>query len=217
MRPIYSQRLFLGAFFDQLERWAYTTLLVSPQVRSTPLATAYELSRRFPDRLRLFKWTWTKARRRVLRIGAGEGEWATGGRHLHIRHRGGELLPAVLGGRSSRAAHHADGRPSSATARLGRAANVPDQLNAYGSHVRAFRNMPEPAADAAAIAFARQAAREARIAAGGEAAGRATDGEGAPRIAGASASGPCTSTSRSTNRSSPTCGSKGCSKPAEAR
>ncbi|MFQ9676891.1 MAG: hypothetical protein ACLRZO_08335 [Eggerthella lenta] len=48
-----------------------------------------------------------------------------------------------------------------------------DQLNAYGSHVRAFRNMPEPAADAAAIAFARQAAREARIAAGGEAAGRA--------------------------------------------
>ncbi len=92
-----------------------------------------------------------------------------------------------------------------------------DQLNAYGSHVRAFRNMPEPAADAAAIAFARQAAREARIAAGGEAAGRATDGEGAPRIAGACLGGPCTSTSRSTNRSSPTCGSKGCSKPAEAR
>ncbi|MFR3092351.1 MAG: thiamine pyrophosphate-binding protein, partial [Eggerthella lenta] len=40
-----------------------------------------------------------------------------------------------------------------------------DQLNAYGSHVRAFRNMPEPAADAAAIALARQAAREACIAA----------------------------------------------------
>lgn len=41
-----------------------------------------------------------------------------------------------------------------------------------------------------AIAFARQAAREARIAAGGEAAGRATDGEGAPRIAGACLGGP---------------------------
>ena len=42
-------------------------------------------------------------------------------------------------------------------------------MTASGSHVRAFRNMPGPAADAAAIAFARQAAREACIAAGGEA------------------------------------------------
>ncbi|CAK7058811.1 MAG: hypothetical protein MEEGG_02788 [Eggerthella lenta] len=66
-----------------------------------------------------------RARRRVLRIGAGEGEWATGGRHLHIRHRGGELLPGRVGGRVvTRAAHRADGRPSGATARLGRAANV---------------------------------------------------------------------------------------------
>ena len=43
-----------------------------------------------------------------------------------------------------------------------------DQLNAYGNHVRAFRQMPLPSADGAALAFARQAAREAVIAAGEE-------------------------------------------------
>ena len=41
-----------------------------------------------------------------------------------------------------------------------------DQLNAYGNHVRAFRQMPLPSGDDAALAFARQAAREAVIAAG---------------------------------------------------
>ncbi|MFR1641123.1 MAG: thiamine pyrophosphate-dependent enzyme, partial [Eggerthellaceae bacterium] len=40
-----------------------------------------------------------------------------------------------------------------------------DQLKAYGDHVRAFRQMPLPAADDAALALARQAAREACIAA----------------------------------------------------
>src|SRR5699024_5804963 len=46
-----------------------------------------------------------------------------------------------------------------------------DQLNAYGSHVRAFRQMPLPSADAPTLALARQAAREAAIAAGAGCAG----------------------------------------------
>ena len=50
-----ASALFLGAFFDELERWGVHDVVVSPGSRSTPLAmTAYELSRRFPDRLRLF-------------------------------------------------------------------------------------------------------------------------------------------------------------------
>ena len=47
--------LFLGAFFDELARWGVHDVVVSPGSRSTPLAMcAYELSRRHPERLRLF-------------------------------------------------------------------------------------------------------------------------------------------------------------------
>ena len=50
-----ASALFLGAFSDELERGGVHDVVVSPGSRSTPLAmTAYELSRRFPDRLRLF-------------------------------------------------------------------------------------------------------------------------------------------------------------------
>ena len=47
--------LFLGAFFDELARWGVRDVVVSPGSRSTPLSmTAFELSRRAPERMRLF-------------------------------------------------------------------------------------------------------------------------------------------------------------------
>ena len=47
--------LFLGAFFDELARWDVRDVVVSPGSRSTPLSmTAFELSRRAPERMRLF-------------------------------------------------------------------------------------------------------------------------------------------------------------------
>ena len=185
-----ASALFLGAFFDELERWGVHDVVVSPGSRSTPLAmTAYELSRRFPDRLRLFVDVDERgAAFFALGLAKASGQPAavicTSGTAV------ANYYPAVLEAESSRVPLIVltGDRPARLQG-LG-APQTCDQLNAYGSHVRAFRNMPEPAADAAAIAFARQAAREARIAAGGEAAGRATDGEGAPRIAGACLGGP---------------------------
>lgn len=185
-----ASALFLGAFFDELERWGVHDVVVSPGSRSTPLAmTAYELSRRFPDRLRLFVDVDERgAAFFALGLAKASGQPAavicTSGTAV------ANYYPAVLEAESSRVplVVLTGDRPARLQG-LG-APQTCDQLNAYGSHVRAFRNMPEPAADAAAIAFARQAAREACIAAGGEAAGRATDGEGAPRIAGACLGGP---------------------------
>lgn len=56
-----ASALFLGAFFDELERWGVHDVVVSPGSRSTPLAmTAYELSRRFPIVFGC-SWTWTSA------------------------------------------------------------------------------------------------------------------------------------------------------------
>ena len=208
-----ASALFLGAFFDELERWGVHDVVVSPGSRSTPLAmTAYELSRRFPDRLRLFVDVDERgAAYLALGLAKASGQPAavicTSGTAV------ANYYPAVLEAESSRVPLIVltGDRPARLQG-LG-APQTCDQLNAYGSHVRAFRNMPEPAADAAAIALARQAAREACIAAGG-----ARRTARARRASQARAwAGPCTSTSRSTNRSSPTCGSKGCSKPAEAR
>ncbi|MFQ7970562.1 MAG: thiamine pyrophosphate-binding protein, partial [Eggerthella lenta] len=159
-----ASALFLGAFFDELERWGVHDVVVSPGSRSTPLAmTAYELSRRFPDRLRLFVDVDERgAAFFALGLAKASGQPAavicTSGTAV------ANYYPAVLEAESSRVPLIVltGDRPARLQG-LG-APQTCDQLNAYGSHVRAFRNMPEPAADAAAIAFARQAAREARIA-----------------------------------------------------
>ena len=46
---------FLAAFFDELSCWGVRDVVVSPGSRSTPLSmTAYELSRRAPERMRVF-------------------------------------------------------------------------------------------------------------------------------------------------------------------
>ena len=160
--------LFLGAFFDELARWGVHDMVVSPGSRSTPLTmTAFELSRREPGRLRVFVDVDERgAAFFALGLAKASGHPAavvcTSGTVV------ANYYPAVMEAESSRVplVVLTGDRPPRLQG-LG-APQTCDQLNAYGNHVRAFRQMPLPSADGAALAFARQAAREAVIAAGEE-------------------------------------------------
>lgn len=184
---------FLGAFFDELTRWGVRDIVVSPGSRSTPLScTAYELSRRSPNQLRVFVDVDERgAAFFALGIAKASGRPAalicTSGTAV------ANYFPAVLEAESSRVPLIVltGDRPPRLQG-LG-APQTCDQLKVYGDHVRAFRQMPLPTAGAAPVALARQAAREACIAAGGIAAG-AEFGEAAStisaRIAGTCCGGP---------------------------
>ena len=160
--------LFLGAFFDELARWGVHDMVVSPGSRSTPLTmTAFELSRREPGRLRVFVDVDERgAAFFALGLAKASGHPAavvcTSGTAV------ANYYPAVMEAESSRVplVVLTGDRPPRLQG-LG-APQTCDQLNAYGNHVRAVRQMPLPSADGAALAFARQAAREAVIAAGEE-------------------------------------------------
>ena len=160
--------LFLGAFFDELARWGVHDMVVSPGSRSTPLTmTAFELARREPGRLRVFVDVDERgAAFFALGLAKASGHPAavvcTSGTAV------ANYYPAVMEAESSRVplVVLTGDRPPRLQG-LG-APQTCDQLNAYGNHVRAFRQMPLPSADGAALAFARQAAREAVIAAGEE-------------------------------------------------
>ena len=158
--------LFLGAFFDELARWDVRDVVVSPGSRSTPLSmTAFELSRRAPERMRLFVDVDERGAA-FFALGLAKAS----GRPAALVCTSGSAVanyyPAVMEAESSRVPLVAltGDRPPRLQG-LG-APQTCDQLNAYGNHVRAFRQMPLPSGDDAALAFARQAAREAVIAAG---------------------------------------------------
>ena len=189
---------FVGAFLDELCRWGVHDVVVSPGSRSTPLAMcAYELSRRAPERLCLFVDVDERGAA-FFALGLAKA----GGRPAALICTSGTAVanyyPAVLEAESSRVPLIVltGDRPPRLQG-LG-APQTCDQLKAYGDHVRAFRQMPLPSADAASLAFARQAAREACAAAGGDvgvgeaaAAAVCADGCGVTaRIAGCCAGGP---------------------------
>ncbi|OUO89733.1 hypothetical protein B5F41_12380 [Gordonibacter sp. An232A] len=159
---------FVGAFLDELCRWGVRDVVVSPGSRSTPLAMcAYELSRRAPERLRLFVDVDERGAA-FFALGLAKA----GGRPAALVCTSGTAVanyyPAVLEAESSRVPLIVlTGDRPPRLQDLG-APQTCDQLKAYGDHVRAFRQMPLPSADAATLAFARQAAREAVIAAGGD-------------------------------------------------
>ena len=160
--------LFLGAFFDELARWGVHDVVVSPGSRSTPLTmTAFELSRREPERLRAFVDVDERGAA-FFALGLAKAS----GRPAAVVCTSGTAVanyyPAVMEAESSRVplVVLTGDRPPRLQG-LG-APQTCDQLNAYGNHVRAFRQMPLPSGDGAALAFARQAAREAVIAAGEE-------------------------------------------------
>lgn len=153
--------LFLSAFFDELRRNGMRQVVVSPGSRSTPLsmvayASPLDVFVDVDERgAAFFALGLAKATGRpVALIG-------TSGTAI------GNYLPAVLEAESSRVPLIvlSSDRPLRLQD-LG-APQTTDQLKLFGTHVRRFREMPEPTADAAGIAFARQAAREAVIAAVG--------------------------------------------------
>lgn len=181
--------LFLGAFFDELIRWGVREVVVSPGSRSTPLAMcAYELSRRCPDRLRLFVDVDERGAA-FFALGLAKAS----GRPVALICTSGTAVanyyPAVMEAESSRVPLLvlSGDRPPRLQG-LG-APQTCDQMKIFGDHVRAFRQMPLPTAGEKAAAFARQAAREACIAAAplGVPSDSAVE---SPRIAGACEGGP---------------------------
>ncbi|MGI6590703.1 MAG: 2-succinyl-5-enolpyruvyl-6-hydroxy-3-cyclohexene-1-carboxylic-acid synthase [Eggerthellaceae bacterium] len=153
--------LFLSAFFDELRRNGMRQVVISPGSRSTPLSmVAYESPLDvFVDvderGAAFFALGLAKA------SGHPVGLIGTSGTAI------GNYLPAVLEAETSRVplVVLSSDRPLRLQG-LG-APQTTDQLKLFGDHVRQFREMPEPMADPASIAFARQAAREAIIAAAG--------------------------------------------------
>ena len=153
--------LSLSAFFDELRRNGVKQVVISPGSRSTPLSLVADASPLdvFVDvderGAAFFALGLAKASGRpVALIG-------TSGTAI------GNYLPAVLEAETSRIPLLvlSSDRPLRLQG-LG-APQTTDQLKLFGDHVRLFREMPEPSADAQGIAFARQAAREAVIAAAG--------------------------------------------------
>ena len=183
---------FLGAFFDELAAWGVHDVVVSPGSRSTPLAmTAYELSRRAPERMRVYVDIDERGAA-FFALGLAKASGAPTALVCSSGTAIANYYPAILEAESSRVpllALTADRPPQ--LQGLG-APQTCDQLHAYGNHVRAFRAMPLPAGDQESLRFARQAAREACIAALGaclvpaKPAGR----QAAHRIVGACFGGP---------------------------
>ena len=168
--------LWVAAFFDELSRWGVRDVVVSPGSRSTALAmAAFELSQRRPHDLRLYVDVDERgAAFFALGLAKASGRPAvclcTSGTAL------ANYYPAVLEAETSRVplVVLSGDRPPQLQG-LG-APQTTDQLKAYGDHVRAFRAMPLPSACERDLAFVRQAAREACLAATGGHADYASDG-----------------------------------------
>lgn len=175
--------LWVAAFLDELTRWGVRDFVVSPGSRSTALAmAAFELSRRSPERARLYV---DVDERGAAFLGLGLAK--ASGRPAALVCTSGTALanyyPAVMEAETSRVPLIvlSGDRPPQLQG-LG-APQTTDQLKAYGDHVRAFRAMPLPDATDAGLGFVRQAAREVCLAALGGAGG--IDGD---RYAGGAAS-----------------------------
>lgn len=167
--------LFVATFFDELTRWGVRDVVVSPGSRSTALAmAAFELSCRRPHDLRLFVDVDERGAA-FLALGMAKAS----GRPVALVCTSGTALanyyPAVIEAETSRVPLIvlSGDRPPQLQG-LG-APQTTDQLKAYGNHVRAFRAMPLPGGRDRDIAFARQAAREAVLAALGPSATMADD------------------------------------------
>lgn len=174
---------YLGAFFDELVRCGVRDVVVSPGSRSTGLAmTAFELSCRRPDELRVHV---DVDERGASFVALGLAK-ATGRPAALVCTSGtapANYFPAVLEAQTSRIPLLvlSSDRPVMLLG-LG-APQTTDQVKLFGDAVRLFRQMPEPEGTPKAVAFARQAAREACIAALGRGRGAAPDAAAGPQDA----------------------------------
>ncbi|MEG0620289.1 MAG: 2-succinyl-5-enolpyruvyl-6-hydroxy-3-cyclohexene-1-carboxylic-acid synthase [Raoultibacter sp.] len=181
--------LFLSVFFDELVRYGVREVVVSPGSRSTPLAmVAFEASRRADLGLRLFidvdergaaffALGMAKASGRPVCLICTSGTAAA------------NYYPAVLEAEASRVplVVLTGDRPPRLQG-LG-APQTCDQLKLYGDHARFFQQMPLPTSDPAALAFARQVARQALISACGPSTCELAAGSAAYAAAGACGTG----------------------------
>jgi 2-succinyl-5-enolpyruvyl-6-hydroxy-3-cyclohexene-1-carboxylate synthase len=160
--------LFVAAFFDELTRWGVQSVVVSPGSRSTALAlAAYELSQRCPEKLKLMVDIDERGAA-FLALGMAK---ASGKPVVCIATSGtapAHYYPAVIEASTSRVPLIVLSGDRPLTLQGLGAPQTTDQLNLFGNHVRAFREMPLPGARGCDIAFARQAAREACLAALGK-------------------------------------------------
>lgn len=159
--------LYVSAFFDELARWGVREVVISPGSRSTALAMcAFELAQRYPDRMRVYL---DVDERGAAFFALGMAKSA--GRPVALVCTSGtavaNYLPAVVEADTSRVPLIvlSGDRPMRLQG-LG-APQTCDQVKIFGSYVRAFRQMPEPSARSVDLSFARQAAREAVLAAMG--------------------------------------------------
>ncbi len=167
LTPAQVTAVWVGSFFDELVRWGVHDVVISPGSRSTALAmTAYELSEQRPDDLHLYV---DVDERGAAFFGLGLAK--ASGQPVALVCTSGTAVanyyPAVIEAETSRVPLIVltGDRPPRLQG-LG-APQTTDQIKIYGDHVRAFRMMPLPSASARDVAFVRQAAREACIAACG--------------------------------------------------
>lgn len=152
---------FLDAFFAELEHCGVTDVVVSPGSRSTPLAMkAFE---RFGD-------VYMDVDERGAAFFALGLAKATGNPVAVICTSGtavGNWMPAVLEAESSRVPLLLLSGDRPARLQHVGAPQTCDQLKLFGDHVKKFVQMPLPSADADALAYAKQIALDACIAAHG--------------------------------------------------
>lgn len=187
VRPPVSRdaALFASAFLDELYACGVRDVVVSPGSRSTPLAMVA-----WASEMRLFVDVDERGAA-FFALGLAKAS----GRPVCLVCTSGTAVanyyPAVMEADASRVpllVLTADRPPR--LAGLG-APQTTDQLNAFGSHVRLFRQMPLPTSEPAGIALARQVAVEAWCAAAGEGApGAPGCGEGAGACGCTGAAGP---------------------------
>lgn len=165
--PAQTTALWCAAFFDELVRCGVRQVVISPGSRSTPLAmAAFELSCRRPNDLEIYV---DVDERGAAFFGLGMAK--AQGRPVACVCTSGtataNYYPAVLEAETSRVPLLllTGDRPQRLQG-LG-APQTTDQLKLFGSHVRAFRALPLPSARLQDIAFVRQAAFEAVLAATG--------------------------------------------------